>query len=344
MWTSLRLRHTTKPELTAAVLFLCTAVSIMCMFLKIRNGPWLFSIISSGPTAAGVAAVASPLLFFCACILAFLRCRIGFPLGLLAGLSALPWFVWTESGLSPDSSWTYLNLVATYPEEKAFVVYVKLKILSMALIVFATFCSALRLLPARWVLGKYPWNERTWPAVAAGLIVLAVWFVHSASPYRTPIITRGVQPEFRILHIEKHGLHIHETEVSTTRNGVAWIWRNDRRLFQYRFDSQVSRISLADVSPSTIEHVRAFSQSPVLRSVRMAPAKALRSWNAEGWYVVLENSAPLAFTSENQTPPPQEVTDLFREIENLPAAERSSPIQDVCLGFCYDPVAALASH
>jgi hypothetical protein len=158
------------------------------------------------------------------------------------------------------------------------------------------------------------------------------------------MIARGPRPEFRILHVQKRGIHFHETEMNATRNGVVFVSRTDRRLFQYRFENQVARISLAAVSRSAAEHVGAFAQLSELRELHTPPAKALHSWNADGWYVVLRDSAPLAFTSENQTAPPQRVTDLFREIEKLPAAERPSPIQDVCLGFCYDPVARLASR
>jgi DNA-directed RNA polymerase specialized sigma24 family protein len=69
---------------------------------------------------------------------------------------------------------------------------------------------------------------------------------------------------------------------------------------------------------------------------------ALRSWNAEGWYVVLQDSRLLAFTSEYRTTPPKEITDLFEEMEKLPASqEEAFVLRDVCLGFCYDPVAGL---
>ena len=65
-------------------------------------------------------------------------------------------------------------------------------------------------------------------------------------------------------------------------------------------------------------------------------------WNAEGWFIVLKDSRVLAFTSEYGTSPPREITALFHEIEQLPASsERQFEVRDVCLGFCYDPVAAL---
>jgi hypothetical protein len=54
----------------------------------------------------------------------------------------------------------------------------------------------------------------------------------------------------------------------------------------------------------------------------------------------------LAFTSDYGTAPPDEITALFDDIKKLPPSEaRVLAIQDVCLGFCYDPVTAfLASR
>ena len=69
----------------------------------------------------------------------------------------------------------------------------------------------------------------------------------------------------------------HETEVTVSRDGKAWISQADT-VVQYRFET---RIRLTSLSRATLEQVLALS---------------------------------------------------------------TSPVQDVCLGFCYDPVAALASR
>jgi hypothetical protein len=99
---------------------------------------------------------------------------------------------------------------------------------------------------------------------------------------------------------------------------------------------------LGQVSPTAFERARNFVESSELWKLRTAPPKALRAWNAEGWYVVLKDSRLLAFTTEFGTTPPDEVTDLFNELQKLPALEeRPFAVRDVCLGFCYDPVAAL---
>jgi hypothetical protein len=96
------------------------------------------------------------------------------------------------------------------------------------------------------------------------------------------------------------------------------------------------------LSQSAHDHALALTQSPELLKLLTGPAKALRSWNAEGWYVVTRSGRVLAFTSQYGTSPPPEIVHLFHEIEKLPAAQESHwPIRDVCLGFCYDPLAGL---
>jgi hypothetical protein len=267
-----------------------------------------------------------------------LKPRFGYGLGLVAGLIASPWFVWTELSLY-ESSWVFLNLVPACSEERVFLTFVKLKILSVALIVIATACASLRLFPARWVLRKSPWSERTWPAFAIGFLAVTVWFVHSVMPYRVPVIVDAAQMELRILHVEKRGLRIHETLVVAERNSRFYVFRNDRRLFQYRFDTRGTQGVLSKIAH---DHAGTLVQSPELWNLHTRPAEVLRSWNAEGWYVVLKDSRLFAFTSEYGTAPPPQVTDLFHEIEDVPTGvERSWAAQDVCLGFCYGPVAAL---
>jgi hypothetical protein len=325
------------PKLTVTALFLCTAVTIACtVFPRTPRG---FISMTSGRPLADVAAGASPFIFLCACVVVFLRPRFGYGLGLLAGLSALPWFVWTE--LSPyESSWIFLNgAVGVTPDDPEFAVFVKLKLLSVALIVIAIVCSSLRLLPARWLLSNSPVCQRTWPTFAVGFLVLGLWLFHSATPYRVPLIMDAVSAEFRILHIEKRGLRFQETGMSAYQDRVFWVWRNDRRLFQYRFETRLVR----GVMPQTAyEHAAAFVKSPELWKLHTRPVEAVRSWNAEGWYVVLKDSQLFTFTSEYRTAPPREVTDLFYEVEKLPAEEEGPrPVRDVCLGFCYGPVAAL---
>jgi hypothetical protein len=240
------------------------------------------------------------------------------------------------------NSWVFLNDDGSSFMGGWVPAFVKLNILSVALLLISTACSMLRLLPARWSLRRSPLCMRTWPAFAVGFVVLAMWFARSVTPYTVPGYDHGLGAALRILHVQKRGLRIHETRVGLFRDGLFWIFRDDRRLFQFRFERYLAQTSYGEELIAVREHGWALVRSPELWKLRTPPARALRAWNAEGWYVVLKDSRLLAFTSEYGTVPPREVTDLFHEIEKLPVSEeRSYAVRDVCLGFCYDPIAAL---
>ena len=98
-------------------------------------------------------------------------------------------------------------------EERDFATLEKLWVLSVAIVVFAIACAAIRLLPPRWVIRERAVSTRTWPAMAIGFLVLAVWFVRSVSPYQVPTIVDGGLVDLRILHVVKRGLRINETRV-----------------------------------------------------------------------------------------------------------------------------------
>lgn len=326
----------TTPRMTAAALFLLAALTATVTFLNVPGG---LSNMSSGHIASDVAAVLSPLVFLCACVLVFVRPTLGYRLGLAAGLMLFPWFIWMELGFY-ENSWVWLNLVPGSREEGTFQTFAKLRIVSLPFIVMALVCSLVRLTPAQWVIKNSPMRGWTWPAPVAALLVMVGWFAHSVTPYRVPYIVDGPDVDLRILHVQKRGLQFRETEVTATRNGGAFVLRNDRRLFQYQFSRQVARVSLGE-SPRLLDQARAVMSSPELWRQHTAPANTFRSWNAEGWYITLRDSHLLAFTSESHTAPPQDVANLFHEIEQLPGKEQTAQVRDVCLGFCFDPVAAL---
>jgi hypothetical protein len=326
------LRATTGAIYFGAALF--TVASIVWLFFRYPNADSPLDFWS--PITAVL--LASPLVFLLAIVTVFSRPRLGYSLGLAAGLMALPWFARVELALfSVANSWIALN--ATSQQDKAYIVLAELRILSVAFLVIAIAASALRLLSASWRFRQSPLRLRTWPAFAASFLVLVTWFSLAAKPYRIPLIADRVHPELGILHVEKQGMQFRETEISVYQDRRFWVSRNDRRLFQYEFDS---RSTQGILSQSAHGHALDLTESPELLKLHTGPAKALRSWNAEGWYVVTEDGRVLAFTSEYGTSPPPEIVDVFHEIEKLPAAQESHwPMRDVCLGFCYDPLAGL---
>ncbi|MGA8539313.1 MAG: hypothetical protein WB566_07415, partial [Terriglobales bacterium] len=202
----------------------------------------------------------------------------------------------------------------------------------------STLLCMTRLLPASLVVRKIPVRERTWPALAACFLVITSWYGISASPYRIPLIVDGASAELTVLHVEKKNIQFHETAISASRDGRIYVQRNDRRLFQYRFTSHGG----SGVLPETITaRVRTLAQSTQLRDMRTAPAVALRNINAEGWYIRTGYKVS-AFTNEYGTQPPKEVVDIFHELESVaPAEEELRTVNDICTGFCYDPLAGL---
>jgi hypothetical protein len=283
----------------------------------------------------------SPVMFAFVAVLVFAFARLGYLMGVLAGCLAIPWFASTElAWFHMSNSWIALNISGTglYPENS--VASAEMRILAVAVTVFAISFGLLRLAPARWTLRKRPICERTWPAFVVCIIVLAAWFACAVSPYRLPgIVDQGIMPDLKILHVEKRGLQFHEKTIGVFRN-TFYISRNDRRLFQYQFDERISHGALPARSASELE---ALKQLPQLKGFRIQPPIALRAWNAEGWYIYGVRTRGGVFTSEYKTTPPREIVELFHEIDGIRPTEEwgTFSIKDICLGFCYDPLAEL---
>jgi hypothetical protein len=286
----------------------------------------------------------SPYVFALAAIALFIWPRLGHLAGLCAGLLALPWFVWTETRW-PQISNSWIALNTTNKREDFALHFAQLKILTVGLIVIAVSGSMVRLLPANWMFRGSPLSKRTWPAFGVCFFVFAVWFGSDVMPYRLPgMITRGLPADLEILHVEKSGLQFHEVTIGVGVRVEKFNHReNRRRLFEYRFTETGGQGTLP---PALSSRVLGFIQTRELQDLHTPRAKALRAWNAEGWYVFIpEKMIMLAFTSENGAQAPEEVIDLFREIENEPLSWKSPAMlkKDVCLGFCYDPFSGLGA-
>ncbi|HMD83254.1 MAG TPA: hypothetical protein VKO18_00975 [Terriglobia bacterium] len=285
--------------------------------------------------------VIAPLIFAVAIVATFYRPRFSFTMGAGAGLIAAWWLLSEERLLASwgGNSWIALNLPSVARNDESLL-FAKIRILAFGLVVVAIVISVMRLLPASWTVRKRPINERTWPAIAICFITLSVWYVGAAAPYRIPYIVDAFEPDLTILHVEKCGLQFHESAVSVYRDSRFYISRNNRRLFQYQFEESAAR----GVIPDNIRQL-AFevAQSPQLEDIQTPLARPLRTWDAVGWYVRTPQSHVLAFTSEYRTAPPREIVDLFHELEASSSTGewKKYPMKDVCLGFCYDPLAGL---
>jgi len=260
------------------------------------------------------------------------------------GLLGAPWLYWNlmkDSGLG--NVWLMFNL----PDEK-FPMYPPMyavpAIFSVGLITLAIATAAVRLLPSRWHLRESALRQRTWPGFAACFVLLAVWFSQSVMPYRIPgAVDYSDWPILQILHVEKRGLQFHENCVDVWRRpdrpmSVSFSG-NDRRLFQYRFQQKYAS---GKPSEDLVGRIRAILKAS--GRGKSDTVKPLRNWNADGWYFNVEGSGLKVFGTANGSAPPQEIVDLFHDLDKIPrSSETQSELKDVCLGFCYDPLSGLGS-
>jgi hypothetical protein len=318
-----------RAKIATALIFLCSALVI----------GWLFLSLQPGDRPAPVAAIGSAVAFVIASEGVFLRPRFSYWLGMVSGLVSLYWFSRIEFYYFPAlNSWITFNLPSDNPQFFSDVFLAKLKILFVVTVVTSAACCVTRLLPASWVLRKVPVRERTWPALAVCFVIITSWYGISASPYRIPLIVDGAPAELIVLHVEKKGIEFHETAISASRDGRIYVQRNDRRLFQYQF---VVREGMGLLPEAITARVLVLAHSAQLRELRTPLAVALRNRNAEGWYIRTGYKV-LAFTTEYGIQPPREVVDLFHELEaSAPAENKLRTVNDICMGFCYDPLAGL---
>jgi hypothetical protein len=265
----------------------------------------------------------------------------------VAALSAVIAEPWVCSNVAKDTPlgnvWTSFNIPDPdrFMGEGFFLLIISI-VLSATLIALAVATAAIRLTPSRWRILGTPFRDRTWPAVLLVFAFVAVWFSQSVMPYRiSGAMDYSAWPLLKILHVQKQGLQFHEVSVGL------WGFRqepdsvsfssNDRRLFHYRFQETGSHTELPGSFQQRV-HV-------VLDSLRGTPGnretlRPIRDWNADRWYLTGENIGLREYSDESL--PPTEIVALFHDLENLPRSrEFVSESRDVCLGFCYDPLAGL---
>lgn len=286
-----------------------------------------------------------PLLAFAAGSLRY-RCALAHSTALLAAAAFVPRLYmaeFTPQGRMISNAWIAFNgsnlLLA---DERLSAV---ITILAVALLVFAAAVAVCRLLPQRWMLRESPVSDRTWPAIVVMALFIGVWFRLSVLPYRIPGEIYYMElPIIQILHIEKHGLQFHETCVSVYQvQKMVRITRDDRRLLNYRF--QEVGAETYDAPATLMQRVNELAHSPTLpRSLHDARSVLVWSWNADYWYAYVERKDFVSYysTEKGDTPPPPGIVPLFHDLQALqPRLGPEEELRDVCLGFCYDPCAAM---
>ncbi len=265
----------------------------------------------------------------------------------LAGFVSAPWVYWTTLQDTPlGNIWTQFNVPDRELLMYNMLAFAKLTILSVGLMVAAIAIAAVRLLPTRWKIRGLPFCERTWPAFVVALIFVVLWFSQSVMPYRiSGAIDYAGWPILQILHVEKRGLQFHETCISVwgypNHPESVSFSGNDRRLLQYRFQQKQAWGELPKPLKDRVGSIIQSSQVPTRNWDAIQP---LRTWNVDGWYFTGEGIGLTVYTTDKGAIPPQEIVDLFHDLERLPhLRESESDRKDVCLGFCYDPLSGLGS-
>jgi hypothetical protein len=162
--------------------------------------------------------------------------------------------------------------------------------------------------------------------LALGIIGAAAVSTGLTLPHPAPTTVDGVSADLRILHVEKRGLTLYESEVAVFKNGEAFIGRNKRRLLQYRFRAQIAVTGLSLVEVERARTVLALQ----LQQSHTGPQRILRPWNSEEWYIAVNRS------HGRITGPADQIREVFLGIEKLPAGDQNTQIlEDLCLGFCY---------
>jgi hypothetical protein len=318
-------------KFATCIVYLCAAVASICL---LRSFPSVYLHIE-------LVWIASACGLLAASILGFRWPTISHWLGFFSGLVALYWFYRFEFGyLFPAlNTWVAFNLQDGWPGSSQQILIAKLKIAFAISALAATAMSAMRLLPAHWIIRNRPVRDRLWPTIAVCLFAVFLWYALSVSPYRIPLIVDAVSARLTLLHVEKSGRQFHETGIGIFDDGRVYFFQNDRRLFQYRFPV---RTGSAVLTQDNATRQAAFELAGEIANTDTAPAVLLRSKDAEGWYVRTQHGHVLAFTTENGTSPPPKLVTIFHALQSaIPTTKHSGHEKDICFGFCYDPLAGL---
>jgi hypothetical protein len=254
--------------------------------------------------------------------------------GALCAWSGFWLIVFNRYGFSP---WVIFNMPGSGPELHSEFLMAALTILATSTLVAATACSALRLTPRIWVIGKVPLRDRAWPGLAIALLFVVVWYVKTVSPYQIPIFDiHQARPTISVLHVEKHGLHFSETNLAVYRDGQFYLARDDRSLFRYSFERGLAS---GDITGDCVLLFNRLAKSPPeFSGSHVSSYVPPHAWNADRWYIYIGESAGRKPMSVDAAVVPDDVLRLFYLSQKLPQerAEQETA-RDVCLGICYDP-------
>ena len=320
-------------EITAAIVYALTA---FCLLLCFR---FSFSWISGSWSANRyeTAAFAGDMSMLIASVCVLMKSRFADRVALLGAILNWPFFRFAEFSGYTFSSWLVFNLPDDGDESRAALRLVTLKIVSISLLFAATAFSSWRLMPASWRARKLSLRDRTWPGFAICFLLVGTWFLVSVSRYQIPIYDLHDNPPIlSVLHVEKSGLHFHETSLAFYRNGEFYLRRDDRRLFQYRFPMSIINGVLTEPD---LRLLKGLADSPrEFQGTQVSSYSPPHAWKADRWYVFDERRAGRKPINMEISVVPNDILSLFADAQKLPPYRtwrRTS--KDVCFGFCFDP-------
>jgi hypothetical protein len=212
-----------------------------------------------------------------------------------------------------------------------------LTILAVSTLVAATAFSALRMTPRAWRIGKLCLRDRAWPGFAVTFLFVVTWYLTAVTPYQIPISDiHQIRFLVSVLHVQKHGLQLHETRLAFYRDGQFYLAQYDRRLFQYSFQRNLARGVLTE---DWFRLLNGLANSPPdIRGSDVSSYVLPKTWNADRWFISIQGRAGRELIYKDASVVPKEVLSLFYAAQKLPQEwTKQETARDVCLGFCYDP-------
>jgi len=234
------------------------------------------------------------------------------------------------------SPWLTFNLPGESSEVRSAFLISTFVILATSSMVAATAYSVLRLTPRTWSSGDLPLCDRAWPGFVVTFLFMVAWYLSAVTPYQIPILDIHQNlPYISMVHVEKHGLQLHETSLAFYRDGQFYLAQNERSLFQYSF-----RRTLA-TGVLTEDCFRLFNDlansPPGLNGSDVSSYVPPKTWNADRWFVSIQGRAGRKPINKDVSVVPEQLLGLFQSAQKLPQeGVQQETARDVCLGFCYD--------
>jgi len=322
-----------RSEILAAIIYLSAALA-MLLYLRVYfywiRDSWIENLHEIAPLLGGA------MLLVCS-IRVFMLRRFADPMALVGALLAWPYFRLAAFPRYTFSPWLTFNLGGESSELHLAHLIGTLTILATSTLVAATAFSALRLTPRAWRIGKLSLRDSAWPGFAVTFLFVVTWYLRAVTPYQIPIYDiHQNPPDVSVLHVEKQGLQFHETSLAFYRDGTFYLAQNNRRLFQYSFQTRLARGVLTE---DCIRLLNGLANSPPeFKGSVVSSYVPPKTWNSDRWFVSIKGSPGRKPTNVDASVVPKEVLTLFYEAQKLPQEwAQQKTARDVCLGFCYDP-------